>query len=225
MTEANKANEIADQGSVDAWTDHIFRAPIFLTKNIGIVSSSAVIVLGGMIMYWGLDKPEDSWGLGVVTLSSIILGILLGYRAHRLNVVRPIGTAFGVAWRIGVVWIVLAAFAESVADPPAIATQASFPLLLLLFIVIIAGAFTIGYMADVIRSGVANMSVQNLTFLILALAGIAATLFFGVRSVDLRENGQKRSEEQQSERIKQMEEMIKLLQKQNENAEGRETFY
>ena len=185
----------------------ILRAPIFLRENIRLIAGSAILVWIGMITYWLLDPPEDRLASGAVELVSVILGLILGHRAYRLEVIQPIGTAFGVAWRIGLVWVVLAALGESVTGD-ALVTMSSFPLLLLAFIVMIAGGFILGYMAGVFWSGVRKIEPQNLIAILLALAGIVLTIFFGSRNL-----------EQQNEQIKQLKEQVEQLTEKN-NSKG-----
>ena len=57
MMDINKTNEVADQEAVR----QILRVPILLTKNIRIVSGSAIFVLFVMIICWQqFDASEVS---------------------------------------------------------------------------------------------------------------------------------------------------------------------
>lgn len=199
--------------------NQILRAPIFLTKNITIIAGSAIIVWIAMTISWRPDPPQPEGGWSFAVLIGVILGLMLGHRAYRSNVAQPIGTAFGVAWRIGLVWVVLAALAESVTGD-AIVTMSFFPVLLLAFMVIIAGGFILGYLAGTLWNGVSNMSPQNLMVMFLSVTGIVLTIYFGIRSSGETERRveEKRQEEQQNELIRQLEEEIERLQKRNNQA-------
>lgn len=145
---------------------HLFRAQIFLRAQIKIVAASTVILCLGIAAFWGpdpdqtnrlLEEQMQEW-LGIGAIIGVILASLLGYRAHRSALLQPIGAAFSVAWRIGVVWVVIFALAEFGVVGNAVRTVTTFPLILFSFILVIASGFMLGYLANPLWSNLKRMS-------------------------------------------------------------------
>ena len=128
--------------------NHILRVPIFLRENIRIIASLTILAWAVTILFWQVH-PQPFTGWGVASWIGAILGLILGRRASQSLVAQPIGAAFGVAWRISFVWVVLAALAENgegeIQSAPF--TMPYFPSLLVAFIGVIAGGFILGYLA------------------------------------------------------------------------------
>ena len=169
-------------------TEVVNRAPVdasgVLRANTKIVVGSAIVVWCGMSAYWVYDSLMSEIGIAITFLTSMILGVVLGYRAQRLVGVRPLAAALGVAWRIGIVWVVLAAIIEYVTtDHTATLTINKFPEILLPHMFLLAIMFIIGYGAGVVRSSTAKMSTRDIISVIgalISLAGLIATIVFGV---------------------------------------------
>ena len=129
--------------------NHILRVPIFLRENLTIIAS--LTILAGVVIAWSWQvKPSQHiTGWGGASWVGVILGLILGHRASQSLVAQPIWAAFGVAWRISFVWVVLAALAErgegEIQSAPI--TMPFFASLLVGFIGVIAGGFILGYLA------------------------------------------------------------------------------
>ena len=172
--------------------NHILRVPIFLRENIRIIASLTILAWAVTILFWQVQSPGPVtilfWqvqspgpvtGWGVASWIGAILGLILGRRASQSLVAQPIGAAFGVAWRISFVWVVLAALAENgkgeIQSAPF--TMPFFPSLLVAFIGVIAGGFILGYLAHTLWSGVSRMSLQEIMRMLATLLGaIAASI-------------------------------------------------
>ena len=141
MTEEQQGNGMKE-------INHILRVPIFLRQNIRIIASLTILAWVLIVWSWQLKPPEPVTGWGGASWIGGILGLILGFRASQSLVAQPIWAAFGVAWRISVVWVVLAALAEGGKGEiqSALATMPFFPSLLVAFIGMIAGGFILGYL-------------------------------------------------------------------------------
>ncbi len=176
--------------------NHILRVPIFLRENIRIIASLTILAWVVTIWFWQVQSPEPVtilfWqvhlqpftGWGVASWIGAILGLILGRRASQSLVAQPIGAAFGVAWRISFVWVVLAALAENgkgnIRSAPF--TMPFFPSLLVGFIGVIAGGFIIGYLAHTLwlwsDRARPEMSWQEIVHLLGAIAAILTIFQF-----------------------------------------------
>ena len=158
----DRANEVAGRVPVGA--------PSLLRANIQTVVALAAIMVMGMILL-ALSPPWDlvksGWGLFLATLATLILGGILGYRVQQLGGDLPLktlfGVAFGVAWRIGAIWIVLVGCVEygmtslSVSFPTTSATVDHYPIILVCILFIVTGSFLLGYATGGARGGLANL--------------------------------------------------------------------
>ena len=86
-----------------------------IESNKRAVAAASIIFSVGMGVFWVLDNPVD-WDVFFINifLSAAIIGSVLGYRCQGQNQARVTALAYPVSWRIGCIWIVLAAIVESV---------------------------------------------------------------------------------------------------------------
>ena len=141
MTNTNQT-EVTGRALVDASS--------ILKANTKIVVVSAIVVWCGMSAHWAYKplvkiQTLSELGVGIALLTSVFLGAVLGYRAQQLDGVRPVGAALGVAWRLGFVWVVLAAITEHAITGTAEITAHQFPKTLLPHMLLIVVMFIAGY--------------------------------------------------------------------------------
>lgn len=149
---------------------------VLLLKQRTRIISTAGVVLALMLSCWYMDSPGETYVIGAVGVVSLVLSLVLGYAAYRSAIMHPLGMACGVAWRLGAIWIVLAAFAEASITGGAFLTVRLFPILLVILIGIIGGGFTLGYLAGALRSGVYPVSRQTLITVLFSLLGIVGSV-------------------------------------------------
>lgn len=167
---------------------HLFRAQVFFREQIKVIAGSAILLWFGVLLLWELDSPgadrlllvtaeqmQGWWGLGAII--GVALTLLMGYRAHQAALSQPIGAAFSVAWRIGVIWGLLFAFAEAGLVGNAVRTVTTFPIFLFSSTIFLAGGFMLGYLANAIWSRAKEASWREwLTAVAYAVGTILAAL-------------------------------------------------
>ena len=169
---------------------------VVLTITAGMGMTVLALFLEGKL-------PIGQWGLFVVGLSGTAIGFMLGYHTQRENwenlslfsAWSMYKMAFGVAWRIGTIWVVLAGCIEygvtfNISDLPTTSvTVTHYPVIFSFFTSIIASGFSSGYIAfaawNRIRVRASSVSVLHIwnvvrtllaSHIVTALTGIAALI-------------------------------------------------
>lgn len=84
-----------------------------LASSRGLVVVCSILLVAGTFLYWTLASPWDAViFLSTLSLSSVVTGVVLGYRFEKSEAPRPVVSAFTVAWRIGWIWVVIIAMVE-----------------------------------------------------------------------------------------------------------------
>ena len=137
------------------------------------------------------ELPVGQWGLFVVVLSGTAVGVVLGCHTQQANrssysVSSMYKMAFGVAWRVGTIWVVLAGCIEygvtlnTATLPTTTVTVTNYPAMFLFFTGIIASGFFFTYIALATwnRIRVKTLSVSNFHIwnVVATLTGIAALI-------------------------------------------------
>ena len=110
MPNTKTTNEVPNLSAEDTQSKTYGSAEI-LSENTVIVFLAAIILMGAAVLFWTLEVGPDISGIYIGICTTTILALILGYRAQSLGA-RPFRAAYGVAWRIGAAWVVLAAIAE-----------------------------------------------------------------------------------------------------------------
>lgn len=76
------------------------------------IVAMSLLFLVGNIFFWLLDPPNWAVFFGTISVVALGTGFLLGYHCQGLTAVRPTTLAYPISWRIGCVWVVVAAMAE-----------------------------------------------------------------------------------------------------------------
>lgn len=181
MAEKDNTNGIADP-DVNIWAE-ILSASVILRANIKNVVFSGIITMLGFSLMYESDATWGKHGSYLVLMSTVILGAILGYRAHGKDSVRPFESVFGVAWRIGAVWVVLAVLAEYLV-PECVLTVKTVPFQFLSAIffssMLCVGvpyllAYLLAYLLDVVRPE--RLSVNTVLQVLALLIGVIPLVF------------------------------------------------
>ena len=171
----NGVYEVARRGAI-----------VVLTANARAVAIAAAIVAltGGVTHFvnWVFGGEVSNVAAYLIaTLTTLILGCTLGYRAQPLGNGLPwknvLVEGFGVAWRVAGIWVLVLGFAEYgmtllVSQPTAASTVHSYPAVLVAVTLAVLSSFTIGYVASVIKTDVAKMSPRDILVTVAALVPV-----------------------------------------------------
>ena len=179
MPNTKTTNEVPNLSAEDTQSKTYGSAEI-LSENTVIVFLAAIILMGAAVLFWTLEVGPDISGIYIGICTTTILALILGYRAQSLGA-RPFRAAYGVAWRIGAAWVVLAAIGEFVAtDLTATVTVNIFPVIFIPTVVIVAPTLLIGYVLGIVWHKatweVIRRDILPIVGILIAVAGLLATL-------------------------------------------------
>ncbi len=162
-------------------------APIVLQAHTKLMLTSGALFLVAAWFAWLADSPKDVH-LYIVACFSVPVGLVLGYRAKRLKLeleldgAQPLRTAIGVAWRIGVLWIMVSAIGEYLAMETTEATVTGFPGMFILSLFSVGSAFLFAYGATAAAIAIRNRSKATIGWpqvvnLLIGIGGLSVGLF------------------------------------------------
>lgn len=158
---------------------------LVIRSNKTLISVFSVVFALGTVAFWALDEPNDwvAWG-GTLLVSSLVLGIVLGYRSQALEPARLGSLAYPVSWRLGCIWLVLAGTVEFVLAYP---KDVSFTVLnlspLILFSTFVTTmAFTLGWLIRRLLSGFGELTLMEKLQLVAVILAASALIVALVRS-------------------------------------------
>lgn len=128
----------------------VANAATLLNDNIGITVAGGLIWLFGIFLFWVSPPLLDNWALVLsLSISSVLVGCLLGYRVRASGFIQVLRVSFGVGGRVAGFWFVGAGLVEYfVTDWTATATVVQFPGLLLSTFGIVVVAFLVPYLVS-----------------------------------------------------------------------------
>ena len=107
---------------------------------------SSLAFMGITAWYWTLPNWVEAGPISLAALVTILLSFLLGRSARHLNI--GLGrAAFGVSWRVGLIWVVLASIVESLMSLEfnTSVTVNRFPVLFIPTVIVSEVAMLVGY--------------------------------------------------------------------------------
>ena len=157
---------------------------VVIDKNIGIIVLASLVVLVGSVSFWQLNSPDDAVAFfGALLGSTVILGVVLGYRSQKLGTVRLWSVAYPVSWRVGCVWLVQCAMVESVLTDGTISYTVHFlSPVILVFTGVTAASVVGGWLVRQIAVGITTLTRGEwiaLIGLVVAIAGLIVALRVG----------------------------------------------
>ena len=126
--------------------DNQYRISEIFRQRAGLSFVSSLAFVGATFWYWSLPQWIEPEAISAAAMVTIFLSFSLGRTARQLGI--GIGrAAFGVSWRIGCIWVVLAAIVESIvsSNHDAATTVIRFPFLFVPTVVISEIAMLLGY--------------------------------------------------------------------------------
>ncbi len=143
-------------------------APIVLQANTKWMLTSGVLFLLTALFAWLINSPKDTH-LYIVIFFSVLVGLVLGYRARQLKLMldgaQPLRTAIGVGWRIGALWIMVSAVGEYLAEGSTSSTMDDFPGMFGVSILGVSSSFLAAYGARAALTRIRNRSDSSLGWL------------------------------------------------------------
>lgn len=146
-----------------------------LSESAAIVLVLSIVALVGWSLSWLPDSPTNSIGPILSFAACVLLGGLLGHRAATAKRTRPVRLAFGVAWRIAAIWVILASVAEYIwTDQTSTATLIRFPSTFILALSGTSGMFLVTYFVHAMRhNAVLRRDVFAATGILISLVLLA----------------------------------------------------
>ena len=142
-------------------------------------------------MAWSRGDPDWMAFAGTLFFIAIVLGGVLGYRCQGLGLVRPLALSYPVSWRLGCVWVVLAAMAEFfLTDLTVSFTLDVLSPHILISTMAMAVSFCAGCLTKRVVDGIKSLSRQDLlqiAVVLLAAAMLAYTIYITPPSTEVRE--------------------------------------
>lgn len=124
-----------------------FRALDVFNDRKVVTTISFIGFMAVAYWYWGLPSWIEIWPFALAALITILLSFSLGKSAYKLEV--GLGSAvFGIPWRLGFAWVVLASIVEIARYPglPSL-TVTNFPWLLVPTVFVSGISVMIGYVS------------------------------------------------------------------------------
>ena len=146
-----------------------------LRANKLIVVVFAVFFCLGEAIFWYLPETHDAMGRVVQIIASGILGGILGSRRSPEG--SLFGDAFGVAWRVSAIWVVLAAGTEALITGDAQLNTMNFPTVVFQQALVILGGFIAGNLIEGLSSSRIKVSAPVVWTAIGACAAVTAAVF------------------------------------------------
>ncbi len=146
----NRANRDIGNPLAMPELSRLLGAPIVLQANTMWMLVSGILFFLTAWFAWEADLPKHTH-LYLVVIFGVPLGLVLGYRAKRLKLrleldgAQPLRTGLGVAWRTGVLWVLISAIGEYFATGATSATVEDFPAMFGLSLVAVSSSFLLAY--------------------------------------------------------------------------------
>ena len=140
------------------------------------------IIAVSMVAFWNLSAEHDDWAIYVVLAVGACIGLVLGFRHSRAGHDTALRSAFGVGWRIGAIWILVAGVVEYVVtDQTATFTVLKFPEVFLPLAAIVAIAFYVSHYVVAWARRLHRVSLSDRALnVVLGLTGIVIATAFGI---------------------------------------------